>query len=74
MMKKNEIEICFIANAPINSKKISIYQTLSQAKALSSYCKVNICLPNRIDFSLTSKNIYEEVKKRLGTKKKLLLK
>ena len=68
---KKNLRIIFIANAPLSSKKISIYQTLCQAQSLGKECKLFLLIPNRYDFLIQGKDIYPYANSILGIEKKI---
>lgn len=74
MNLKSKLNIIFIANAPLGSKKISIYQTLCQAQSLGNECNIDLFLPKRKDLKYSDLKIDSIIKEKLNISNNLTFK
>ena len=66
-------KISFIANAPLSSNKISIYQTLCQAQSIGKLISLNLIIPQRSDYDQKEDEV-KKIKKILNLEEEISFK
>ena len=69
----NSKKITFIANAPLSSKKISIYQTLCQAQTIGKLSTITLIIPKRSDY-INNEDKSKKIKRILNINEELTFK